>query len=119
MPVKTLQPAASPIRVRASRARRKIANLRKSEDWYGWVVRQFYADHNIEISMWVRADEVIDAEVTDKNIQLGLLFQDRQAFLENLKDSPSIEKAILRIKTEDITLVRPRWLGTEVNPCQA
>lgn len=118
MPVKTVRPSPSTIRVRKTRARKKIANLRKSEDWYGWALRQFYCGHDIEIAVWVRADEVVESEVTDKDIQLGILFRDKKTFIENLSRSPSIEKATLRVKMEDITLVRPLWLGTEVNPCQ-
>jgi hypothetical protein len=114
MPVKTRQPAASTLRVRQTRARKKIAQLRKDPNWLAWVVRQFYIGHDIEISSWVMADELFDAEVTDKNIRVSLFLPNKEDFIRNLKDSPAIETATLRAKTEDITLVRPRYLRNEV-----
>jgi hypothetical protein len=111
------------------RTQRKIARLRKDENWLALAIRQFYLRREIPLTYWVKADEIYDSPGIEDDIQVPALFelnfsgrnldayqlaQSRQAFIRNLQDSPSIETAILRVKMEDITLVRPKWLRNEV-----
>jgi hypothetical protein len=113
MATKTAKPAPSTLRGRRFRARKKITELRKDPNWLAWVVRQFYLDHDIEIATWVTADELFDAEITDNNIQVSF-FLLKEDFLRNLKDSPAIETAMMRIRKDDVMLVRSRYLRNEV-----
>jgi len=114
MPAKTRQPAASTLRVRQTRARKKISKLREDNNWLVFAIQQFYLGHDVPLSFWVKAEEIYDAPGIGKEIPVSILLTDKSAFFRNLQNSPALETAVLRFETQDITLVRPRFLQNEV-----
>jgi hypothetical protein len=115
MPVKTRQPAASTIRVRRTRVRKKIAALHGSAGWPQWPVRVFFDEHSLPITSWVKLSEIYDAPFSDRNIRIAELMP-LADFEQLVRNEPAVESAWLRILTDDTLIVRPRYLGSEVLP---
>jgi hypothetical protein len=106
------RPSSAP-RVRRWRARKKIAELRKHETWLLWALQQFYEERNIPISAWVRASDLYESPVTDRDIQIKVVMPDDRDFFRDL-DNPAIALATVRQGPDVVLLIRPRYLRNEV-----
>jgi hypothetical protein len=113
MPAKTRHPVDSTLRVRQTRARRKIASLRQDAGWPMWPVRKFFEEHSLPITWWVMVSEVYNAPFSDRNIRIAELMP-LEAFTNLVRNEPGVEHSILVTGTTEVVLVRPRYLKDEV-----
>jgi hypothetical protein len=107
---------SSASRVRRFRARKKIAALRKDAGFALWGTQTFFREHDIALTSWVRADEIHGAPISVQNIRLSELVPGLDNFIKILKNEPAIETANMACRTENVLILRPRYLGSEVLP---
>ena len=102
-------------RVREHRKRKKIAEIDKKSRSLTFFLRMYYQDHeDLSFTTWIPAQDLYKASVTDRQIDVSVLFPNEDLFIKGLNEA-GIERQVVKINQKDVVIIRPKFLKGELN----
>lgn len=102
-------------RVQEHRKRKKIAEIDKQSRSLTFFLRMYYQDHeDLPITTWIPASDLYKTPVTDRLIDVSVLFPNEDMFIKGL-DEAGIERQVVKINQKDVVIIRPKYLNGELN----
>jgi hypothetical protein len=121
IPFADIKPAlkSSTARMQIHRKRKEIKRIQQIIDESSWTfcaLQDYYQENDIPADVWSLASDLYESNTAGENrLDVKEFFSSNwDEFVKNL-DNPGIERSVVKISFVDTIIIRPKFLGENLN----